>query len=105
MQLLNSIKFRSLLRAFGIVLLLSVCAGGSTFVLAFDGEKSASTEISIHEVARQIRQYKSWQILDASPKQKATGIRYFRFKLLHNNGMVKVINIDPLKPNLRRLEK
>lgn len=97
--------YRSSLRATAIVLLLSVYTGGSNLVLAFDGEKSASTEISIHEVARQIRQYKSWQILDASPKKKPTGIQYFRFKLLHNNGMVKVINIDPLNPNLRRLEK
>lgn len=56
------------------------------------------------EVARQIRQFKSWQILDATPRQKESGYQYFRFKLLRDDGKVKIINIDPNNPNLRRLE-
>ena len=71
---------------------------------ALEGNKQVTATVSIHEVAMQIRRYKSWQILDASPRQKDTGIPYFRFKLLRSDGTVKIINIDPRNPNLRRLE-
>jgi hypothetical protein len=71
---------------------------------ALEGNKQVTATVSIHEVAMQIRRYKSWQILDASPRKKDTGIPYFRFKLLRSDGTVKIINIDPRNPNLRRLE-
>ena len=82
-----------------IILMIS-----SNLALALDANGQSSTTVSIHEVAMQIRQYKSWQILDASPRKKETGIRYFRFKLLGQDGKVKIINIDPNNPNLRRLK-
>jgi len=85
------------------VLLLSLMTGNNTG-FALEGNKQGTVTVSIHEVAMQIRRYKSWQILDASPRKKDTGTPYFRFKLLRSDGTVKIINIDPNNPNLRRLE-
>ena len=76
---------------------------GSSFAL--DGnQKNGTVAFSIDDVARQIRQYKSWQILDASPRKLESGDRILRFKLLHEKGKVIIINIDPKNPNYRRLE-
>ena len=76
---------------------------GTSFAL--DGKKNPdAATVSMHEVARQIRQYKSWQILDASPRKLDSGDRILRFKLLHEKGKVIIINIDPKNPNFRRLE-
>ena len=69
------------------------------------GPSNNPTIVTIHEVAWQIRQNKNWQILEASPRKRASGYQYFRFKLLRHDGKVKVINIDPLNPNLRKLEQ
>jgi hypothetical protein len=87
-----------------VVAVLIVLFFNSPLAIALDGESASKNKVSMDEVAMQIRQFKSWQILDASPQKKETGSPYFRFKLLHNNGKVKIINIDPNKPNLRRLE-
>ncbi len=76
----------------------------SPLAIALDGESASNKKVSMDEVAMQIRQFKSWQILDASSQKKESGLQYFRFKLLHNDGKVKVINIDPNNPNLRTLE-
>ena len=84
--------------ALAIYLLNSPIAG------ALDGESASKTKVSLDEVAMQIREFKSWQILDASSQKKESGLRYFRFKLLRNDGKVKIINIDPNNPNLRTLE-
>ncbi len=87
-----------------IILLLAAVSISNNFSHALDADNQGAATVSIHEVAQQIRQYKSWQILDASPRKKTTGILYFRFKLLGQGGKVKIINIDPDNPNLRRLE-
>ena len=71
---------------------------------ALDTKKRIAKAASIDEVAHMIRKRKQWQILDASPRRKDSGTEYFRFKLLGNDGTVKIINVDPNKPNLRRLE-
>jgi hypothetical protein len=63
-----------------------------------------SIVVSMDDVARMIRQNKQWQILDARSRQRGSVIHY-RFKLISNKGVVKIINIDPNKPNLRRLEQ
>lgn len=86
------------------VLLAAAVSMGSSASYALDGESVSTSKVSMHEVAMQIRQYKSWQILNASPRQKESGYQYFRFKLLRSDGKVKIINIDPNNPNLRRLE-
>ncbi len=86
-----------------LLLLIPLLIGSNTSFGLEEGNQGA-TMVSIHEVAMQIRRYKSWQILDASPRKKDTGRYYFRFKLLRNDGTVKIINIDPRNPNLRRLE-
>ncbi len=86
------------------VLLAMTLSFASSTSYALDGDTPAASKVSMHEVAIQIRQYKSWQILNASSRQKASGYRYFRFKLLRSDGKVKIINIDPNNPNLRRLE-
>ena len=70
---------------------------------ALSGEDGKVKAVSIDEVASFIRKRKRWKILDAKPKKASNG-NYFRFKLLGQNGNVKIINIDPNKPNLRRLE-
>ncbi len=59
---------------------------------------------SIDDVARMIRQNKQWQILEVTPRQDGSVTRY-RFKLINSTGKVKIISIDPKKPNLRRLEQ
>jgi hypothetical protein len=86
------------------VAVLIVLFFNSPLATALDGESASKDKVSMDEVAMQIRQFKSWQILDASSQKKESGSRYFRFKLLHDNGKVKIINIDPNNPNLRRLE-
>ena len=86
------------------VLLAMTLSFASSTSYALDGDSPSAKKVSMHEVAIQIRQYKSWQILNASSRQKASGYRYFRFKLLRSDGKVKIINIDPNNPNLRRLE-
>lgn len=58
---------------------------------------------SMDDVARMIRQKKRWQILEATPHQSG-GVVHYRFKVINKTGKVKVINIDPRQPNLRRLE-
>ena len=100
-QLVNTNLFISLIAASVIAAALLIAPPG----YALDAETKGATTVSMHEVARQIRQYKTWQILDAASKQKASGNRYFRFKLLSSEGKVKIINIDPKNPNLRRLEQ
>jgi hypothetical protein len=69
-----------------------------------NGKKKNGQGRSIDEVARMIRENKQWQILEASPRQDGSMTRY-RFKLINSAGKVKIISIDPKKPNLRRLEK
>lgn len=59
---------------------------------------------SMDDVARMIRQNKQWEILDARQRHKGSETRY-RFKVINNTGKVKVINIDPRRPNLRKLEQ
>ena len=66
--------------------------------------ENASKDVSIDEVATMIRSRTNWQILDASPRKQESGNPYFRFKLLGEGGKVKVIDIDPNKPNLGKLE-
>ena len=56
------------------------------------------------EVARMIRQTRRWQILEAVPKKSGKKMRY-RFKVINTTGKVKIISIDPLRPNLRKLEQ
>jgi hypothetical protein len=68
-----------------------------------NGKKNGQAA-SIDDVARMIRENKKWQILEASPRQNGTVTRY-RFKLINSTGKVKIISIDPKKPNLRRLEQ
>lgn len=69
-----------------------------------NGKKKNGQGTSIDDVARMIRENKKWQILEASPRQNGTVTRY-RFKLINSTGKVKIISIDPKKPNLRRLEQ
>ena len=59
---------------------------------------------SIDDVARMIRKKKRWEILEATPTQNGSVMRY-RFKVINQTGKVKIINIDPRQPNLRRLEQ
>ena len=87
------------------VILAMLLGAASSACYALDGESATGAKMSMHEVAMQIRQYKSWQILNASSVQKASGHQYFRFKLLRSDGKVKIINIDPNNPNLRTLEQ
>ena len=87
----------------GITLLLGIASFNFSFAL--DATKTGvNGGLSIEEIASQIRKDSEWQILNASPRQDATGLRYFRFKLLNKKGTVKVIHIDPAKPDLKRLK-
>ena len=69
-----------------------------------NGKKKNGQGRSMDDVARMIREQKQWQILEASPRQDGSVTRY-RFKLINSTGKVKIISIDPKKPNLRRLEQ
>ena len=84
-----------------LILMLAVFSVGSHNALAIEGENSGAATISIHDIAKKIRKIKTWQILDARSDNKA-----YRFKLINSNsGQVKIIHIDPEKPNLRRLKQ
>jgi len=75
------------------------------FALDANAQSNTSgTQSSIDDVARMIRQKKVWQILEARPSQEGSVI-FYRFKLISNTGKVKIISIDPKRPNLRRLEQ
>ena len=92
-------------KIFSPALLLAAFAVSSDS-FALDGEKNGANSASMHEVARQIRQYKTWQILEASPRTKKSGIQIFRFKLLNEKkGTIKIITIDPNNPSFRHLEQ
>lgn len=67
-------------------------------------QSQQSNNPSMDDVARMIRQKKRWQILEATPQQDGSGLRY-RFKVINKTGKIKVITIDPRQPNLRRLEQ
>ena len=90
-----------------LVLLLAGYAGGNVSV-ANDNDNAAgnpaAVTVSFDEVVEQIRQHKSWQILDARSKQKGSGFRY-RFKLMNSSGQVRIILIDPKNPNFGYLEQ
>ena len=92
-----------------LVLLLAGYAGGNVSV-ANDNDNDntagnpAAVTVSFDEVVEQIRQHKSWQILDARSKQKGSGFSY-RFKLMNSSGQVRIILIDPKNPNLGYLEQ
>jgi inorganic pyrophosphatase len=73
-------------------------------VHALDGQ-TQDAKVSMHDVAQKIRQSNTWQILDAKPKEKKSGYKFFQFKVINKKGQVKVINIDPNNPNLRKLEQ
>jgi len=64
---------------------------------------AASGTSSMEDVARLIRKTK-WRILGAAPRREGSETRY-RFKLISNTGKVKIISVDPKRPNLRRLEQ
>ena len=98
---MNRVSLRHLVA----VLLCLAWLGPTGNAHALDGESSGVPSMSMDEVARQIRQIKGWQILEAQSRKKDSGSQYFRFKLLRSDGKVKVINIDPNNPNLRRLEQ
>ena len=92
-----------------LILLLAGYAGGNVSV-ANDNDNDntagnpAAVTVSFDEVVEQIRQHKSWQILDARSNQKGSGFRY-RFKLMNSSGQVRIILIDPKNPNLGYLEQ
>ena len=69
-----------------------------------DQYKLSVGKTSMDDVARMIRQNKQWEILDARQRNKGNETRY-RFKVINSTGKVKVINIDPKRPNLRKLEQ
>lgn len=98
--MITKIQIRTAL--YSVLLLFLV--NSSNFSYALDANNQGATTVSMHEIARQIRQYTNWQILDASPRKRESGLPYFRFKLLRSNGKVKIINIDPRNPNFRHLE-
>lgn len=86
-------------------LLLTGYAHGDDSMVNVDTAASpGAVPVSFNEVVEQIRQHKSWQILDARSKQKESGLRY-RFKLINSSGQVRIILIDPRNPNLGHLEQ
>lgn len=68
-------------------------------------ESPQAITVGLHEMAKQIRRYESWRILGAQPRRRASGYWMFRFKMLRNDGTIKVIYIDPKNPDFKRLEQ
>ena len=86
-----------------------LCAPSSVYALdansgGNDQYNFSAGKSSMDDVARMIRQNKQWEILDARQRNKGSEMRY-RFKVINSTGKVKVINIDPRRPNLRKLEQ
>ena len=71
---------------------------------AADGH-ARGKKVSMHEVAEQIRRTETWQILEARPRHRKSGYRFFQFKVINQRGQVKVIDVDPHNPSLRRLQQ
>jgi len=96
-------KFRSLIAYALFGMLVSMSMTNAADALDVNGS-SASKGNSMDDVAKMIRKSSRWQILEAVPKKKGEVMRY-RFKLINSTGKVKIINVDPLRPNLRKLEQ
>ena len=58
------------------------------------------THASIHDIVRDIQQYKAWTILQYFDKEDNTGTRYYRFKLQRYDGKLVIIDVDPMEPDL-----
>ncbi len=96
-------KLRSLIGYALIGMLISMSMTNAADALDVNGS-SANKGNSMDDVAKMIRKSSRWQILEAVPKKKGEVMRY-RFKLINSTGKVKIINVDPLRPNLRKLEQ
>ena len=59
---------------------------------------------SMDDVAKMIRKKNKWHILDARSSTKGSST-WYRFKVISKKGKVKIIRIDPSRPNLRVLEQ
>jgi len=96
-------KFRSLIAYALLGMLVSMSMTNAADALDVNNS-SANKGNSMDDVAKMIRKSSRWQILEAVPKKKGEVMRY-RFKLINSTGKVKIINVDPLRPNLRKLEQ
>jgi len=97
---------RSILMSLFLIALSSAgVAVGNVYALDTNSNGvAAGQDKSMDDVARMIRETRRWQILEARSRKKGSVMRY-RFKLISNSGQVKIISIDPKRPNLRTLEQ
>ncbi len=88
--------------------IFAVAATVACGAVAHDPDQEESPQVvtaGLHEMAKRIRRYESWRILGAQPRKRASGYWYFRFKMLRDDGTIKVIYIDPRNPDFKRLEQ
>ena len=92
----------------GVVLLLPDTSGAldanANSGNGANGNSNGVTHASMDDVARMIRRNKNWEILDARSRQNGNETRY-RFKLIDSTGKVKIIQVDPRKPSLQKLDQ
>ena len=69
-----------------------------------NGGVNGVSHASMDDVARMIRRNKNWEILDARSRQNGDETRY-RFKLINSTGKVKIIQVDPRSPSLKKLDQ
>jgi hypothetical protein len=111
LQLVRKTENRSCVRRTrlpGLLLCVVLGVPGAVFALDANGGNgnngSTMGAVTMDDVARMIRRTKNWEILDARPRQKGNETRY-RFKLINSTGKVKIINVDPRKPSLKKLDQ
>ena len=87
------------------VIIAALIGINPAFALDANAQSSDSSALrSMDDIARMIRQKNGWQILDARSRSSGSVV-WYRFKLISKKGKVKIIKIDPSKPNLRILEQ
>ncbi|MEA3290824.1 MAG: hypothetical protein U9Q71_00705 [Pseudomonadota bacterium] len=73
-------------------------------VSAQGGAGRAQDSYSVDEVTRMIRERGGWKVLSAQTMRDEKGRANYRFKLLHRDGRVKVLSVDPRSPDLGKLK-
>ena len=80
-----------------LALLLSLAATGAP------PHAQGGAGYSVDEVARMIRE-RGWKVLSSQQVKDDRGRVRYRFKLLHGDGRVKVLSVDPRAPALDSLK-
>lgn len=88
------------LRQFALSLLLAT----AVTIQPVSAQGGTQGSYSVDEVTRMIRERGDWKVLSAQTTKDKKGRTKYRFKLLHGDGRVKVLAVDPRSPDFGKLK-